>query len=77
MLKINANSLFGRGSKTQPITVGGLNHRGEDQCNALTLAFLDAADRVRVGDPHVFLRWHENIAPRRSNAAPSRCWRRA
>ena len=63
MLKINANSLFGRGSKTQPITVGGVNPLGEDQCNALTLAFLDAADRVRVGDPHVFLRWHENITP--------------
>jgi formate C-acetyltransferase len=63
MLKINANSLFGRGSKTQPITVGGVNALGEDQCNALTLAFLDAADRIRVGDPHVFLRWHENIAP--------------
>lgn len=63
ILKINTNSLFGRGSKTQAITVGGVDYRGEDQCNALTLAFLDAADRVRVGDPHVFLRWHENIAP--------------
>jgi len=63
MLKITANSLFGRGSKTQPITVGGLNHRGEDCCNALTLCFLDACDLVRVGDPHVFLRWHKRIDP--------------
>ncbi len=63
MLKIASNSLFGRGSKTQPITVGGLDHLGNDQCNALTMCFLDACDRVRVGDPHVFLRWHENIDP--------------
>ena len=62
-LKLTANSLFGRASKTQSITVGGVNHCGEDQCNALTLCFLDACDRVRVGDPHLFLRWHENISP--------------
>ena len=63
MLKVAANSLFGRGSKTQPITVGGLDHRGRDRCNALTHCFLDACERVRVGDPHLFLRWHERIAP--------------
>ncbi len=63
ILKIASNSLFGRGSKTQPITIGGLDHLGNDQCNALTMCFLDACDRVRVGDPHVFLRWHENIDP--------------
>jgi pyruvate-formate lyase len=64
MLKITANSMFGRGSKTQPITVGGLDHRGQDQCNALTICFLEACDRVRVGDPHLFLRWHDQIDPR-------------
>lgn len=63
MLKIAANSLFGRGSKTQAITVGGADHRGIDQCNALTLCFLDACDFVRVGDPHLFLRWHDSINP--------------
>ena len=63
ILKIAGNSLFGRGSKTQPITIGGVDHCGEDQCNALTLCFLDACDLVRVGDPHLFLRWHEWIAP--------------
>ena len=63
ILKITSNSLFGRGSKTQPITVGGLDSRGHDQCNALTLCFLDACDRVRVGDPHLFLRWHQRIDP--------------
>ena len=61
MLKIAANSLFGRGSKTQAITVGGLDHLGRDQCNPLTMCFLDACDRVRVGDPHLFLRWHKDI----------------
>jgi len=61
ILKITGNSLFGRGSKTQPITIGGVDHHGKDQCNALTLCFLEACDRVRVGDPHLFLRWHENI----------------
>ena len=63
MLKLTANSLFGRASKTQAITVGGVDHRGEDQCSLLTRCFLDACDRARVGDPHLFLRWHENIAP--------------
>ena len=62
MLKVAANSLFGRGSKTQPITVGGLDHRGRDRCNALTHCFLDACERVRVGDPHLFLRWHPALS---------------
>ncbi|MFP4055701.1 MAG: pyruvate formate lyase family protein [Candidatus Brocadiia bacterium] len=64
ILKVAANSLFGRGSKTQAITVGGLDHSGEDQCNALTRCFLEAFDRVRVGDPHLFFRWHERTDPR-------------
>lgn len=64
MLKITANSVFGRGSKTQPITIGGVDHRKRDQCNALTLCFLDACDFIRVGDPHLFLRWHEQIDPK-------------
>ena len=61
MLKVAANSIFGRGSKTQAITVGGADYRGEDQCNALTRCFLDACDRVRIGDPHLFLRWHGDM----------------
>jgi len=63
LLKVTANSLFGRGSKTQAITVGGLDHRGDDRCNALTLCFLDACDLVRVGDPPLFVRWHARIDP--------------
>jgi pyruvate-formate lyase len=63
LLKIAANSFQGRGSKTQAITVGGADSAGIDQCNALTLAFLDACAAVRVGDPHLFLRWHPGIDP--------------
>ena len=62
MLKVAANSLFGRGSKTQAITVGGVDPEGRDQCNAVTLCFLEACNRVRIGDPHLFVRWHANIA---------------
>ena len=61
MLKIAATSVFGRGSKTQPITIGGVDHTGRDRCNALTLCFLEACDMVRVGDPHLFLRWHGEL----------------
>ena len=64
LLKINANALFGSGSKTQPITIGGLDTSGNDQCNAITLCMLDAVDRMRVGDPHLFVRWHKEIDPR-------------
>lgn len=63
LLKVSANSIFGRGSKTQAITVGGADHRGVDQANAVTRAFLDAFDLVRVGDPHLFVRWHAGLAP--------------
>ena len=58
LLKIAANSVFGRASKTQAMTVGGADHTGRDRSNALTLCFLEACDRVRIGDPHLFLRWH-------------------
>ncbi|MHB1354447.1 MAG: pyruvate formate lyase family protein [Anaerolineae bacterium] len=63
MLKIAANSFQGRGSKTQAITVGGADHRGRDASNALTRCFLEACDQVRLGDPHLFLRWHSGLAP--------------
>lgn len=63
LLKISANSIFGRGSKTQAVTVGGRDHHGGDRCNALTLGFLEAANLVRVGDPHIFLRWHPDGDP--------------
>jgi len=61
MLKINANSFLGRVSKTQAITIGGVDHRGRDMCNELTMCFLNACDLLRVGDPHLFLRWHPSI----------------
>ncbi len=62
-LKLTANSLYGRGSKTQAITVGGADAAGRDCANALTRCFLEACDQVRVGDPHVFLRWHAGLDP--------------
>ncbi|MBT7165394.1 MAG: hypothetical protein HN904_21620, partial [Victivallales bacterium] len=62
MLKVTANSIFGRGSKTQAITIGGADHTGRDCANELTLAFLEGWNRVRVGDPHVFLRWHDGLS---------------
>lgn len=62
LLKIAANSFLGRGSKTQAITVGGANHLGEDQSNAITSCFLDAFDLLRIGDPHLFLRWHKGLS---------------
>ncbi len=60
-LKIAANSVFGRGSKTQAITVGGADATRNDRSNKLTLAFLEACAAVRMGDPHLFLRWHPGI----------------
>ncbi len=63
MLKLTANSIFGRASKTQAITVGGADATGRDQCSVVTRWFLDACDQLRVGDPHLFLRWHDGLAP--------------
>ncbi|MBD3182316.1 hypothetical protein GF312_08490 [Candidatus Poribacteria bacterium] len=69
MLKVAGNSFLGRGSKTQATTVGGLNHLGEDQCNQITLAFMEACDDIRIGDPHIFLRWHDDISPKAKEKA--------
>lgn len=63
LLKIAANSLWGGMSKTQAITIGGADSAGRDQCNAITLAFLEACDAMRLPDPHVFLRWRRGMAP--------------
>ncbi len=62
-LKLAENAYTGKGSLTQCITIGGADHRGADQTNAVTHAFLESFDRVAVSDPHLFLRWHENLAP--------------
>ncbi|MEX2387113.1 MAG: pyruvate formate lyase family protein [Phycisphaeraceae bacterium] len=61
LLKLAANAIFGKGSKTQAITVGGADHMGRDCCNAITLAFLEGFDRMPVADPHLFLRWHGRL----------------
>jgi len=62
LLKIAANSLQGRGSKTQAITIGGADVAG-DACNAITIAFLEAFRQTPVSDPHLFVRWHPGIDP--------------
>ena len=64
LLKVAANSAYGSASKTQAITVGGADHTGADRCNALTLRFLDAFDRMRIGDPHLFVRHHARLDTR-------------
>jgi formate C-acetyltransferase len=69
MLKITANSVFGRGSKTQAITVGGADAAGKDCSNALTRCFLQACDLARIGDPHLFVRWHPALDPQVVNLA--------
>ncbi len=63
MLKIAANSILGRGYKSLAITVGGADNNGRDQSNPLTLCFLEAADRLRLGDPPLFVRWHAGLHP--------------
>ena len=62
LLVLTANSLWGSHSKTQTITVGGVDGRGRDGCNPLTLAVLEAWEQVQVPDPMVFVRWHESMA---------------
>ena len=61
-LKLAENAITGKGSKTQCVTVGGVDHLGRDCCNAITEAFLAGFDRVAVSDPHLFLRWHRNVS---------------
>lgn len=64
MLKLASNSIWGTHSKTQAITLGGLDADGADACSDLTLCFLDACEMIRLPDPHVFLRWHSEMDPR-------------
>ena len=61
MLKIAGISLLGRGYKSYTITVGGADHTGKDCSNALTTAFLDACAQLSIGDPPLFLRWHDGL----------------
>jgi formate C-acetyltransferase len=58
LLKLTANSYWGSHSKTQAITIGGIDAAGRAQTNAVTWAMLEAFNRVRVRDPHLFVRWH-------------------
>ena len=58
LLKFASNSVWGSHSKTQCITLGGANSQGHDMGNALTMRFLEASERMRIPDPHLFVRWH-------------------
>jgi formate C-acetyltransferase len=64
LLKIAAQSFHGRVSKTQAMTIGGRDANGDDVCNAVTLAILEAFDQTPVNDPHLFLRWHDQADAR-------------
>jgi len=63
LLKLSANSLWGSHSKTQPITLGGVDAQGNDCCNPLTRRILEAFELARMPDPTVFVRWHQDISP--------------
>lgn len=63
MLKLTANSVHASATKTQALTVGGADRHRRDQSNPLTRCFLEAANIARVGDPPLFLRWHDGLAP--------------
>jgi len=64
LLKLTANSLWGSHSKTQPITIGGSDEHGRDQCNGVTMRALEACEIARVPDPSLFLRWHRGMPER-------------
>ena len=61
ILKCTAISVNGSHSKTQTVTLAGTDSTGRDASNPLTLAWLRAFARVRVPDPHVFVRWHDRL----------------
>lgn len=61
ILKLSEVSLWGSHSKTQCITLGGVDSKLQDKTNKLTASFLDAINIVRMPDPQIFLRWHHNL----------------
>ena len=60
-LENSGNSVWGSHSKTQAITLGGVDREGRDASNPLTMAFLRAGRRVRMPDPCLYLRWHRGL----------------
>ncbi len=42
-------------------TLGGVDQKGEDACNDLTIAFMEAARLVRVSNPTFAFRWHPKV----------------
>lgn len=47
----------------QAVTIGGVDHNGEDASNELSLLLLEATARLRVKQPNLSLRYHENLNP--------------
>jgi len=62
LLKLASNSVWGSHSKTQAITLGGSDPQGKDASNVLTMKFLESAERMRIPDPHIFIRWHDTLS---------------
>jgi len=62
LIKFKENMVFGpRGNPTQCITLGGRSADGADQTNDLTYLFLEAATELKLPEPLVNLRWHEDL----------------
>lgn len=64
LLKFSQIAQYGRHINGQPITLGGTDAEGRDQCNRITLALLEAGRRVKMPDPYLFLRWHDGMDQR-------------
>jgi len=62
LVAVAGNAFLGRGYLSQAITIGGRDARGNDRCGRATEWFLEAADRMRFGDPPVFVRWHRGLS---------------
>ncbi|MEZ4567357.1 MAG: pyruvate formate lyase family protein [Desulfobacterales bacterium] len=43
-------------------TMGGVDAKGRDACNELTIAFMQAARLVRVANPTFAFRWHPKVS---------------
>jgi len=61
MLVLEGNALWGSHSKTQPITLGGIQVDGRDASNPLARAFMVAWELISTPEPVLFLRWHGSL----------------
>ena len=62
VLKMRDNTFWSvEHNLTQGLCVSGSTPEGEDQTNELSWLFIEAADRMSVPEPLVWIRWHPNI----------------